>query len=163
MRTVLAIPSPSLEKERGEALVSRNTVYRLRYKRMGSSFVEVCGEHRVKSNQTSFSTMAHSAFFVILGLTLNPTAIFALLIDPRSPSPVPPAVPNLPSNATTSGNFKVECDGNKYGRDLKPDSCAEVQNQIPTTSQPLRFGPRGRQGVDLATPWRWISCKSLCL
>ncbi|KAL8725607.1 MAG: hypothetical protein Q9166_007242 [cf. Caloplaca sp. 2 TL-2023] len=39
----------------------------------------------------------------------------------------------------------------------------QAQALIPTNGDPIHFGQRGRAGVDLQTPWRWISCSYLDL
>ncbi|KAL8825501.1 MAG: hypothetical protein Q9170_007766 [Blastenia crenularia] len=93
--------------------------------------------------------MARSISLVLLGLALNPLTSLSLLVHVPAPAIVQPGAPNLPLNATTPGNFKVECDGEKYGRDLNADSCAEAQSRIPTTVKREKFGLRGRQGVDV--------------
>ncbi|KAI4180410.1 MAG: hypothetical protein LQ346_007001 [Caloplaca aetnensis] len=77
----------------------------------------------------------------------------------------PPAVPDPVSSSATlnsTGNFQVDCAGDVYGKGLTPDSCAEALERIPTSDNPLKFGLRGRQGVDVVTPWRWISSDGTC-
>lgn len=89
---------------------------------------------------------------------MHTATILANPVDTLSPRDTPLALPNPPLHRPNS-NFEVQCNGSVYGRDLNPESCAEVQRRIPTLAGNLRFGLRGRQGVNVATPWRWISCK----
>lgn len=65
------------------------------------------------------------------------------------------------SNMTLGFNSPIDCNGAAYGKDLNIKSCVEAQNLIPTTDSPLKFGQRFRQGVDVPTPWRWVSSESL--
>ncbi|KAL8692996.1 MAG: hypothetical protein Q9218_002085 [Villophora microphyllina] len=66
-------------------------------------------------------------------------------------------------NATLGPNFAVDCNGAAYGIDLNIKSCAEAQKLIPTSDSPSKFGQRGRQGVDVLTPWRWVSSDGQCV
>ncbi|KAL8771245.1 MAG: hypothetical protein Q9194_004938 [Teloschistes cf. exilis] len=64
----------------------------------------------------------------------------------------------------TSGfNSPIDCNGAAYGKDLNVKSCVEAQKLIPTTDSPLKFGQRFRQGVDVPTPWRWVSTDGKCV
>ncbi|KAL9021019.1 MAG: hypothetical protein Q9185_001775, partial [Variospora sp. 1 TL-2023] len=84
---------------------------------------------------------------VIASIILSKTVLAALAIHPATNS--------MRVNGT--GNFDVECKGDTYGRNLRLDSCADALKQIPTSDHPLTFGLRGRMGVNVPTPWRWIS------
>ncbi|KAL8941129.1 MAG: hypothetical protein Q9216_002428 [Gyalolechia sp. 2 TL-2023] len=102
--------------------------------------------------------MARSISFVIWCIAMKTATVFANPVDNPILGSIGPTEPNLVLNAVES-NFEVKCDGTRFGRNLKPSSCADVQGRIPTTSGNLVFGRRGRRGVSIVTPWRWISCK----
>ncbi|KAL9030659.1 MAG: hypothetical protein Q9196_001246 [Gyalolechia fulgens] len=74
--------------------------------------------------------MARSLLFVISCIAMNPATIFAHPADPPPPEILAPAAPNLLLNGTVP-NFEVKCDGVRFGRNLNPASCAEVQSRIP--------------------------------
>lgn len=102
--------------------------------------------------------MARSVLFVLSCIGMNMATVFANPADPLSLNITAPTPPNLPLNGTVP-NFKVECNGAEFGRNLNPNSCADVQSRIPTLGDNVKFGMRGRRGISVVTPWRWISCK----
>ncbi len=97
-------------------------------------------------------------FITVIGIALCPMSAFAALIAQRTPDLVTHSAQNssvlrLPSRL----NLAVECDPDRYGRDLQLSSCKQALASIPSSGSALTFGPRGRPGVDVATPWRWTS------
>ncbi|CAL8574451.1 hypothetical protein XPA_000410 [Xanthoria parietina] len=102
-------------------------------------------------------------FITVIGIALCPMSAFAALIAQRTPDLVTHSAQNssvlrLPSRL----NLAVECDPDRYGRDLQLSSCKQALASIPSSGSALTFGPRGRPGVDVATPWRWTSADGKC-
>ena len=94
-----------------------------------------------------------------LAMTICPTSALVTSIEQRSPDAATQSAPNSPAlRLPTSLGFAVECKPATYGGDLKVQSCREALGHIPANGNALTFGLRGKPGIDVATPWRWISC-----
>ncbi|KAL8727530.1 MAG: hypothetical protein Q9181_005678 [Wetmoreana brouardii] len=109
----------------------------------------------------SFS-MCYLRLIAVLGLAACPSALSAVAASPRSTDAGPSLQLNPIQNSTLGNNFAVQCNGVAYGRDLNIASCREAQGLIPISDKPLKFGQRGRMGLDVQTPWRWISSDGQC-
>lgn len=107
------------------------------------------GLSRGTKRNTLLATMAFLLLSVITTIFLSRSALSALVTKPAT----------ISTTVKPTGNFDVECNGDIYGRNLKLLSCASALRQIPTSDRELTFGLRGRLGVDVVTPWRWISCE----
>lgn len=100
-------------------------------------------------------------FIAIIGITICPAWALTSSIEQRSPNAATESAQNssvlrLPS----SPNFAIECKPATYGSGLIVGSCREALAYIPASNKALTFGLRGRSGIDVVTPWRWISCQS---
>lgn len=116
---------------------------------------------------SSFPFLGRCGIFIaVIGVTVCPISAFAALIAQRSPDVVTdPAQNSSVLQKPSRLGLAVECKPDTYGNDLKLPSCREALAYIPASESALTFGPRGKPGIDVATPWRWISGQfpsSLC-
>lgn len=103
-----------------------------------------------------------SIWIKVVGLTLSRFSLTALAASlPAANNETHLLLNPTPSNLTLGVNPPIDCNGAAYGKDLNIKSCVEAQKLIPTADTPLKFGQRFRQGIDVPTPWRWVSSESL--
>ncbi|KAL9580216.1 MAG: hypothetical protein Q9212_004627 [Teloschistes hypoglaucus] len=104
---------------------------------------------------------SRSIWTMVVGLALISMPLMALAASlPAANNETHLLLNPASSNRTSGFNSPIDCDGAAYGKDLVIKSCVEAQKLIPTADTPLRFGQRFRQGVDVPTPWRWVSRSS---